>query len=131
MCQTCKNNPRKQPITADKNLETDDIITTRYDDKHFLSNSATTSKREPFLPQSFGSKTDSAISNSTHIDFLEQKRIADTLDKMCPMCGKMYTNSTTFDDFQEHVESHFIDDSDLDVSLEKNYEFISHTVGNF
>lgn len=66
------------------------------------------------------------------VDFFEQKRVADTLDKMCPMCAKMYNDSESFDDFQEHVESHFIDDSDLlDNSLERNYELVSHTVGDF
>lgn len=65
------------------------------------------------------------------IDILEQKRIADSLDKMCPMCGKVYASQTSFEQFQDHVESHFIDDSELDVSIDKNFEFISHTVGNF
>lgn len=66
------------------------------------------------------------------IDFLEQKRRADSLEKTCPMCAKIYNNSESFDDFQEHVESHFIDESDLlDASLEKNFEMVSHTVGDF
>lgn len=66
-----------------------------------------------------------------HIDILQQKRIADQLDKMCPMCGKIYSSSSSFELFQDHVESHFIDDSDLDLSIEKNYELISNSVGNF
>lgn len=65
------------------------------------------------------------------IDILQQKRIADNLDKTCPMCGKVYASQTTFEHFQDHVESHFIDDSELDASIDKNYEFVSHTVGNF
>lgn len=65
------------------------------------------------------------------IDILEEKRMADCLDKMCPMCGKIYSNTATFEVFQEHVESHFIDDSELDMSVEKNFEFVSNTVGNF
>lgn len=66
------------------------------------------------------------------IDFLDQKRRADLLEKTCPMCAKIYTNGESFDDFQEHVESHFIDESDLlDASLEKNFEMVSHTVGDF
>lgn len=65
------------------------------------------------------------------IDILQEKRMADCLDKMCPMCGKIYSNTATFEVFQEHVESHFIDDTDLDMSVEKNFEFVSNTVGNF
>lgn len=66
------------------------------------------------------------------IDFLDQKRRADSLEKMCPMCARIYNHAESFDVFQEHVESHFIDDSDmLDASLEKNFEMVSHTVGDF
>lgn len=71
-----------------------------------------------------------------HCDLLEQKRIADALDKMCPMCAKLYSASTTFDAFQEHVESHFVDATDagelLDGgSMERNFELVSQTVGDF
>lgn len=65
------------------------------------------------------------------IDISQQKRIADCMDKMCPMCGKIYSNAASFDLFQDHVESHFIDDTDLDISVEKNFEFVSNTVGQF
>lgn len=48
------------------------------------------------------------------------------------MCSKFYTQDILFEEFQEHVESHFRDDSDLDtLNFEKNYEMVSHTVGNF
>lgn len=68
---------------------------------------------------------------TTVIDIAQQKRIADCIDKMCPMCGAIYTNDASFEIFQDHVESHFIDDTDLDLSVEKNFEFISNTVGQF
>ena len=68
---------------------------------------------------------------TTVIDISQQKRIADQIDKMCPMCGKVYTNDASFELFQDHVESHFIDDTDLDLSVEKNFEFVSNTVGPF
>lgn len=71
------------------------------------------------------------ITHSNRIDILQQKRNADSLDKMCPMCGRIYSSSASFEIFQDHVESHFIDDTELDLSVEKNYEFISNTVGNF
>lgn len=67
----------------------------------------------------------------TRIDILQEKRMADCVDKMCPMCGEIYSNAATFEVFQEHVESHFIDDTELDMSVEKNFEFVSNAVGNF
>lgn len=107
-------------------METDDIISNRYNDKSLLmydGNHSSASNTPPQLP----GKPEPTV----HIDFLEQKRKADRVDKMCPMCAKVYSSSSTFDDFQDHVESHFIDDSELDVSIDKNFEFISHQVGNF
>lgn len=102
-------------------METDDIITSRYDDQS-LSMMASKSS-----PAQLPGKPEPTV----HIDFLEQKRVADTVDKMCPMCAKVYSSSSTFDDFQDHVESHFIDDSELDGSIDKNFEIVSHVVGNF
>lgn len=103
-------------------METDDIITSRYDEPSLtMSTSRSASAHQlPGKPEP-----------TVHIDFLEQKRVADTVDKMCPMCAKVYSSSSTFDDFQDHVESHFIDDSDLDGSIDKNFEIVSHVVGNF
>lgn len=68
---------------------------------------------------------------SNAIDIIQQKKIADCIDKMCPMCGKVYSNALSFEIFQDHVESHFIDDTDLDLSVDKNFEFIANTVGQF
>lgn len=65
------------------------------------------------------------------MDITQQKRIADYMDKMCPMCGKIYSDELSFEIFQDHVESHFIDETDLDLSVEKNFEFVSNTVGQF
>lgn len=65
------------------------------------------------------------------LDISQQKKMASCLDKMCPMCGKIYSNTSSFEIFQDHVESHFIDDTELDLSVEKNFEFISNTVGQF
>lgn len=68
---------------------------------------------------------------AVHIDLLEQKRIADAVDKMCPMCAKLYSSATSFDTFKEHVESHFVDDTELDNGMEYNFELVSHSVGDF
>lgn len=65
---------------------------------------------------------------------LLQKRFADKTEKMCPMCGKIYSVVATFDEFHEHVESHFVDDSatliNHDYSIEQNFEIISR-IGDF
>lgn len=112
ICSTCQANPKK-PATADKLIETEDILAHRLDDKSMVT------------------RTISGDETLTQIDFVEEKRVADCIDKMCPMCGKVYSGGIKFDDFRDHVESHFIDDSDLDTSVERNYEIISHAVGNF
>lgn len=69
---------------------------------------------------------------SKPVDFIETKRQADVLDRLCPMCGKLYKSDCLFEEFQEHVEAHFIDMDNSDLSLENDrFELISHTIGNF
>lgn len=46
------------------------------------------------------------------------------------MCGKFYKQDILFEEFQEHVESHFRDES-AEMSLDHNFELVSHSVGNF
>ncbi|XP_062534433.1 protein spindle-F-like [Armigeres subalbatus] len=74
--------------------------------------------------------TETEVSTLKYINILQEKVKADALDKMCPMCGKIFVN-IPFDEFQEHVEGHFIDDNEMDLSLDRTYEYISQTVGNF
>lgn len=49
------------------------------------------------------------------------------------MCNKFYTQDVMFEEFQEHVESHFRDDSSSEMVQRSidNFELVSHTVGNF
>lgn len=47
------------------------------------------------------------------------------------MCSKFYTQDILFEEFQEHVESHFRDDSDIEQLVEQQFELVSHSVGNF
>lgn len=71
-------------------------------------------------------------SENTATALNRNKLLPEGMDRMCPMCGKMYSKSEDFEIFQRHVEWHFIDDSnELDLSIDKNYEMISHTVQNF
>lgn len=111
-----------KPQTADKSLETDNEIEIKDQSEALLN--VKQSKGEILSTTKFDT-----INN--HTDFVEEKRMADTLDKICPMCGKIYSNSISFNIFQDHVEEHLVDDSELDMSYDKNYEFVSHTVGNF
>lgn len=53
------------------------------------------------------------------------------MERTCPMCGKCYNKSQDFEIFQRHVEWHFIDDNELEMSLDKNYDMISHTAAHF
>lgn len=75
--------------------------------------------------------TETEASTLKYINILQEKVKADTQDKMCPMCGKIYVKNIPFDEFQEHVEGHFIDDNEMDLSLDRTFEYISQTVGNF
>lgn len=52
--------------------------------------------------------------------------------KICPMCGIVFDAHVAFEVFCEHVEDHFCDDSiDLEYSVERNFEMVSATMGNF
>lgn len=75
--------------------------------------------------------TETEASTLKYINILQEKVKADSQDKMCPMCGKIYVKNIPFDEFQEHVEAHFIDDNEMDLSLDRTFEYISQTVGNF
>lgn len=122
ICSSCKYLSKK-PNTADKNLDTNDITMAATQ-----NNSTTIAVANTVLSKI--EKIDIAANSPP--DYLERKRIADTLDKMCPMCERIYLSTSSFDEFQEHVESHFIDDTELDMSsIERNFDFVSHTVGNF
>lgn len=131
---------------ADKNFGTDDEFYQENIDGRMRATSAAHRRRQssendaeiseiigdnaaafmPIKPDASNSST-----TTTVVDISMQKRIADCIDKMCPMCGKVYTNDASFEIFQDHVESHFIDDTDLDLSVEKHFEFVSNTVGQF
>lgn len=135
VCLNCKNHSAKKANMADKNFGTEDVH--EFYQEH-IDGPSTYRRRQ-------SSENDAEITeiigdnaafipikpDPNAIDITQQKRIADCMDKMCPMCGKIYSNELSFEIFQDHVESHFIDDTDLDLSVEKNFEFVSNTVGQF
>lgn len=84
------------------------------------------------------SKAESTRSTATdtkdHLDVLRETKAVGDQDRICPLCGQIFSIAVRFEDFVRHVEMHFIDEdahSDSDISLENNYEFVSNTIGNF
>lgn len=72
---------------------------------------------------------DVLLTESKHKGFVGSKQPAELSDKMCPMCGKIYKSDCIFDEFQEHVESHFIEDtSELNID---HFELVSNALDNF
>ncbi|CRK89974.1 CLUMA_CG003702, isoform A [Clunio marinus] len=117
-CKKTDANAKKPPLMVDKNLETDRVLTV---DLRMETESPNRTVAQMFeMPE---------IENII-IDLNDQKRAADLADKICPMCGKFYTQNILFEEFQEHVESHFRDENDLE-QFDHNFEIVSHSVGNF
>ncbi|XP_055638123.1 protein spindle-F [Toxorhynchites rutilus septentrionalis] len=135
-CQSCRNHTNDvKPVMVDKTVEVgSDLLTQTAPEE----SSSTEDLPLPDIPKTVavapaprlaGAETEA--STLKYVNILQDKIKADALDKMCPMCGRIYVKNVPFDEFQEHVESHFIDENELDLSLDRTYEYISQTVGNF
>lgn len=130
-CQSCRNRKGDaKPQMVDKTVEVGNDLPAQ-----LKADSATEDLPLPEVPKTANLQpagTETEATTLKYVNILQEKIKADALDKMCPMCGKIYVKNVPFDDFQEHVESHFIDaDNELDLSLDRTYEYISQTVGNF
>lgn len=118
-CPECAQKTAKKPEMADKSLETDDSLTSElkiYEGQHNGHNGTPPSQRINIIQEKI--KADAA----------------DAMEKTCPMCGKQYSSQVSFNAFREHVEMHFIDDAldlETDSSMERQFEFVSHAVGDF
>ncbi|XP_016998443.2 protein spindle-F [Drosophila takahashii] len=119
-CPECAQKTAKKPEMADKSLETDDSLTSElkaYEGQHNGQHNGTPP--------------------SQRINIIQEKikaDAADAMEKTCPMCGKQYSSQVSFNAFREHVEMHFIDDAldlETDSSMERQFEFVSHAVGDF
>ncbi|XP_035919574.1 protein spindle-F [Anopheles stephensi] len=76
--------------------------------------------------------SDALLFDKVSMNLLQEKLRASGMKKICPMCGVLYGEDTVFDEFQSHVESHFLHDGELDeLSLDRAYEYTSQTVGDF
>lgn len=105
----------------DKNLGTDKITLELF------------TELEAVNPKFQFDKLETNQENNNNDFDLEEAKLQNNCDKICPMCGKFYQQNVLFEEFQQHVESHFIADSDgeHEMSLERNFEFVQHAVGNF
>ncbi|XP_023169669.2 protein spindle-F [Drosophila hydei] len=122
-CPECVRKAANKPEMADKSLETEDPT----EPKRYSNNEHTISQ---VLDTTNGHTT--AVLPAPRLNFIQEKLKADAIDKTCPMCGKLYTSQVSFKAFQEHVEMHFIDETlDVDASMERQFEFVSHAVGDF
>ncbi|KAH8243314.1 hypothetical protein KR032_006483 [Drosophila birchii] len=115
-CPDCAQKSAKKPEMADKSLETDESLSNELKQYPIEHNGTPSSQRINIIQEKI--KADAA----------------DAMEKTCPMCAKVYNSQVTFNAFREHVEMHFIDDAlDIDVesSVERQFEFVSHPVGDF
>ncbi|XP_041768224.1 protein spindle-F [Anopheles merus] len=66
---------------------------------------------------------------------LQEKVRAGGMKRTCPMCGALYGPETAFDDFQAHVEAHFLTEGETameELSLDRYNEYnASQPVGDF
>ncbi|XP_053697080.1 protein spindle-F [Sabethes cyaneus] len=133
-CLSCKNRKKDvKPQMVDKVVEVGTDLPKQSFSEDLPLPELPKATGEPGLPAKNVPVLTAETEASTlkYVNILQDKVKADGLDKMCPMCGKIYVKNISFDEFQEHVESHFIDDNELDISLDRTYEYISQTVGNF
>lgn len=126
---------------ADKSLETDESLNTdskytNHNNHSYSYNKSSKGVNVPITPVILQKQPpqqhEEALPPTNHLNILQEKIMADEANKICPMCGKLYDSTIPFESFCEHVEEHFRDESlDLVHSMENNFEFISHTVGDF
>lgn len=134
-CHSCKNRKSDtKPQMVDKTVEVGNDLP----NEPSLKKSQSTEDLplpdipKPVAPKLLAQAPETEASTMKYMHILQDKIKADALDKMCPMCGKIYVKNIPFEEFQEHVEGHFIDtENELDLSLDRAYEFLSQTVGNF
>ncbi|KAK9503910.1 hypothetical protein O3M35_010372 [Rhynocoris fuscipes] len=60
-------------------------------------------------------KSDSVMKFSTGIPLKSKDNAFE--DRICPLCTKFYAKSTPFDEFNDHVLSHFVEDSEQDSHM--------------
>lgn len=106
-CPSCLNKNDKNVSSEHKEIETSDSLAnfaTPVDSTNYNENYDLDTYKEFSEPQN------------------QQQKEA-CVDKICPMCGQCFDKSVQFNEFQSHVERHFIGETEPD-SLD-NFENIS------
>nr|CAD7413202.1 unnamed protein product [Timema poppensis] len=55
-----------------------------------------------------------------------QPDLVPSICRMCPLCGKMYYATSTFEEFSEHVHNHFGEEDEEIDSVINNFEIINN-----
>lgn len=120
VCKNCATNSKKSEVQpqTDVNLKQND--SEKKDE---------TSKNPGFV--------DILLNTTDNIDFLETKRKADAInsnDRICPMCGRIYAKDMVFEEFMEHVETHFLENDDISLeslNVDEQFGYASNIIHNF
>ncbi|ALC47958.1 spn-F [Drosophila busckii] len=125
-CPDCAQKTANKPEMADKSLETEESLSNEPKKYHSVSN---INIEHEILNDRLSTET---VLPDHRLSIIQDKMNADSIDKTCPMCGKLYSSQVSFKAFQEHVEMHFIDEPlEAEASIDRQFEFISHAVGDF
>lgn len=126
---------QRKPIKVCSNCASKQKPTTKIDDQ--AKDDPQSNPSKPIPEETTTDKSnfvDIVLNTTSNINFIETKRKADALnncDRICPMCGRIYSKESVFEEFMEHVETHFIASDDEDVSIDPAYEMVYNPVGNF
>ncbi|XP_045494161.1 protein spindle-F [Colias croceus] len=100
-CSACSNNKGKSIKMEDKETEI----------SNSLVNFAT--QTDSILFDNF-IELNTSSDNKSIQDDEENDKSTEPYDKICPMCGESFKKEINFSDFQTHVESHFIGETEMD-----------------
>lgn len=116
-CPTCIANNAKITTSEHKEIETSDS----------LANWETPADSSTYN-NNFSELNTSAYKKSILEE--NEKDVSDEpCDKICPMCGQTFQKDVVFSEFQSHVESHFVGDTEPD-SITDNFDHIPNSFDN-
>ncbi|XP_041970621.1 protein spindle-F [Aricia agestis] len=110
-CPSCEKN-KLQVSYEDKETETSDSL--MWDQRE-------ATQTNPY-------NTQNSIEDEKEISENNNPQSGSVCDKICPMCGELFLKDAAFADFQTHVESHFVGDTDLD-SID-NFDKLPNSLDN-
>ncbi|KAJ8727587.1 hypothetical protein PYW07_001706 [Mythimna separata] len=116
-CPTCIANNARVITSEHKEIETSDS----------LANWATPADSSTYN-NNFSELNTSAYKKSI-IEESEKDTSDEGCDKTCPMCGQAFLKEIAFTEFQSHVESHFLGESEPD-SITDNFDNVPNSFDN-